>query len=205
MQEPEAWTKVSTRMYNVGKAVKWKWDKAGSVLRVMGYTELSVPNMDAATVRFIRTTLDRGYVLRDGHERELLKLVIAAAPKPIGIGYIGRTKMSVYFPEVIDTQAIVKELKTMQQLVDSTKRIPYIAKPMEHGEWNISTRLYVRRERGAGPPPAHFAEARRLLDHYLQSKEAIEHRQPVLDWFESKPVIRVPFASHTRDGAWRGK
>lgn len=201
--KPEGWGTVSTRMWTLGKSVSWKWREIDPALQVMGFTELNVANMRKATFDYIATAIRRGYVLKDGPEREMLRMILTHSPSPISIGYVGRTRMTVFFPPTTPVYQIVQEMETMHELVDSSKKLPFQQETTTTGEKKLSCRMHVHRGKGEGPPPAMFARARKLVDSYLE--EALSHRQPTLDWFASKPLLRLPFASHTRDGEWRGK
>ncbi len=191
-----------SRMYDFKKQGVKSWlNDADTALRMRGYTELKMGNLDAKLRKKIDTALRRGYALeRNSQLRPVLDMLEKSAPKQMPpIGYVGKTELTLFTvteAEAIDFQ---KELSANTVMTEAFKGSKIGVSKGRNGWWIIQIMLY--KSRGARGNTKHmaprFTELRVTIDEWMKS--GADAREAFARWCaEDNKVIRIPFDSHLK-------
>jgi len=204
----EPWRVVSNRMYYHHDSMKWK-HKDDTCIRVIGVTEFNADTVNGEWMLKIVRALEKGYAAtRKGPWLNVLQFICRHNPvAQIPIGYVGRQSIGVPFPASAPYSSFRDELNTLAAIEFEGNIRPFGTSTIhDYGmKWvQISGRNKSTQEfAGKGiPPKATMTRVRRVVEQQLAT--TLSSREPVLDWLHSaEPIIRIPFASHTKDWVHR--
>ena len=195
----QAWS----RMYNFRKRVKvkpkshqskWQSD-ADCPLRMRGYTELVMGNLDDQLRKKIDTAIRRGYALENRTQLPfLLRLIEKNNPvtQCVRIGYIGKTEFELWMPTAEYAVDLSKELYAVTVMTDAFKG-QKVKTDGRQVSCYISSRSDATGE--AQHLRAAFTELRPAIDDYMRIGAA--DREKLARWcLNDESVIRIPFDSH---------
>ncbi len=169
-------------------------------MRMRGYTELVFGNLDAKLRKKIDTALKRGYSLEN---RTQLPILLAMLQKfcPAGsvpIGYVGKTELRIYIPDLDDAKNMCDELNALSTLTESFKGQCVRRAPGMGCKGYHCVVAYTLRK-GATGQNRHlvsaFTELRPAIDQWMEKDATV--REQVARWCaDDSSVIRIPFDSH---------
>ena len=170
-------------------------------MRMRGYTELVFGNLDPKLRKKIDTALKRGYALEN---RTQLPIVLAFITKfcPVAnvpIGYVGKTELRIYVPELEDAKNMCDELNALSVLTDSFKGKQVERAPGMGMMGYSCVRANTHRKGIAYTRTSHlisaFTELRPAVDQWMEKDAA--KREQIARWCaDDSSAIRVPFDSH---------
>ncbi len=163
-------------------------------IRLRGYTEVKMGNVDDRLRKKIDTTIRRGYQLENKTQLpRLMRLIEKHNPiAPIKIGYMGKTEFTLYMPtsdEAIDLQKELHAMTVMTDAFEGHKIRLYGVRV----SCQITARADAKGE--AQHLRAAFTELRPAIDSYMALWAS--EREAIARWCSADDaVIRVPFDSH---------
>lgn len=199
----ETHSRAWNRSHSFRSAVKgsnWMPDDKCPI-RMRGYTELVFGNLDKKLRKKVDTALRRGYALEN---RTQLPILLAFITKfcPAGsvpIGYIGKTELRIYVPNLEDAKSMCDELNALSVLTDSFKGNQMQRAP---GMGTMGYSCVVARTLAKSAPHTRtghlmsaFTDLRPAVDQWM-ARDAVK-REHMAHWCANdSSVIRVPFDSH---------
>lgn len=190
-----------SRAYNIRNSAKGGWEgDSACPIRLRGYTELVMGNIDPKLRKKIDTAVRRGYMLESRTQLPMY-LSMFRERNPIGnipIGYIGKTAMTVYLPDEDSAKLLEQELQALLVMTEAIKnkaRFNVIAHDYS-GYWILNIHAYAKEAKGR---TAHLLSAfngmRPVIDEAL-SPDA-HTREKFARWCaDDATTIRIPFDSH---------
>lgn len=183
------------------KGRSWMPDKEDP-LRMRGYTELIMGNLDDKLRKKLDSALRRGYALENRTQLPaLLCLVRDHCPvAKVPIGYIGKTELNLFLPTAEDAADLARELQAQTTMTDAFDGSKLIAR----GSWQDwhCIHVYASRKDATGRCPhlvSTFKEMRPAIDEWMAANAAV--REDIARWAaDDATTIRIAFDSH-RD--WR--
>jgi len=170
-------------------------------MRMRGYTELVFGNLNPKLRKKIDTALKRGYALEN---RTQLPIMLAFITKfcPVGnvpIGYVGKTDLRIYVPDLEDAKNMCDELNALSVLTDSfkgkqMKRAPGMSMM---GYFCVVARTLAKDapHTRTGHLVSAFTDLRPAVDQWMARDAAA--REAMARWCaDNASTIRVPFDSH---------
>ena len=133
----------------------------------------------------------------------LLKVLLQLGPHPQMIGYVGRNRLEAFYPELAPVHEYRDALNTLWSLETNSGQKPFsiTANGKDFGQCAVVARVHTAGQGRNIAPPALFTRARRVIEQQLGNHKA--HREPLVEWLLSKPLVRIPFASHNKAWEWR--
>lgn len=199
----ESHSKAWSRAHNFRKHHKRGWQSdTACPLRLRGYTELFMRDLDERLRKKIDTALKRGYTLEN---RTQLPSILSIIREwcPVGsapIGYIGKTELSLFVPTEDDAKDLAKELRATTVMTDAFDGDHVKVHGQQHGYWRVTAFLYYEKKHKHDPVNlrARFSELRPAIDEWMQAFAAVE-RENMARWCaDDESVIRIPFDSHVK-------
>lgn len=201
--------------HSVAWARVWDWRKRSNQgswisdekdpIRMRGYTELILGNLDPKLRKKLDTALKRGYALEDATQlKPLLRLIEDHHPEyHIPIGYVGKTEMWVFAQDENDARSICDELNALSVLTDSFKGNAVRRTPGFDRRGYCAVRAYTMRKGVGHRRAAHlisaFKEMRPSIDLLMEKDAAV--REKIARWCATdNRTIRIPFDSHKDRG-----
>lgn len=191
------------RMYNYRKRWKPHWQSEGLCpIRMRGYTELVLGNLDMKLRKKLDTALKRGYALEINTQLPLLlRMVIDHCPVArVPIGYVGKTFLDLYIPTIEEAKDMCDELNALAVLTDSFKgrQLRYY---QGYGWQNYARITANTLRKGVNPQletaqlVSAFTELRPAIGQWMEKDAA--NREQMAHWCaDDASVIRIPFDSH---------
>jgi len=157
-------------------------------LRMRGYSEIVMGNLPQKERKAIDTALRRGYCLAMSN-RVVVVLTLITKTVDFNIGYLGKTRGSLWFPDADARDACMQHIEA--QLVMTEK---FSAKDLsEQGSHNI--RIQVHQEWGDSPLKSHMTELRTVVDEHM-ALWAYQREKLADTLLADDAVLRVPYDSH---------
>ncbi len=185
-----------------GKGGAWVSD-TGCPIRMRGYTELWLGDLDAKLRKKIDTALRRGYALeRNSQLRPVLDMLEKVAPKQMPpIGYVGKTELSLFLATEDEADDFQRELNANTVMTEAFKGSRIVVRSGRNGWWLIYVDLF--KPRGEGGCTKHmapcFTELRVTIDEWMKPGASV--REEFARWCaEDNRVIKIPFDSHLKRG-----
>jgi hypothetical protein len=157
-------------------------------LRMRGYTEIVMGNLPQRERKAIDTSLRRGYSLAESNRAALILNLIAKSVD-FDIGYLGKTRGSLWLPSSAARDACLQHLEA--QLVMTEK---FSAKGLKaRGDNRIS--IQVDQEWGDNPLKSHMTELRVVVDEHM-AHWAVDREKLANSLLTDDAAIRIPYDSH---------
>lgn len=201
------WEKHSsawTRAYAYRSKGKKTWmSDANCPIRMRGYSELWLGDLDAKLLKKIDTALRRGYALeRNSQLLPILHMLEKFQPKQMPpIGYVGKTELALFLATEDEADDLRRELDANTVMTDAFAGSKIGVTKGRDGWWIVQVDLY--KPRGARGNTKHmapcFTALRASIDEWMKS--GADLREAFARWCaEDNRVIKIPFDSHLKRG-----
>lgn len=194
------------RVYHIRKT--YGWGKAGRCpIRLRGYSELVMERIRPKLRKKIDTALKRGYRL-DGKDDlvKILDMICSYNPiQAIVIGYVGKTRMSIYLPTRDDADDLKRELEAQVVMTEAFKgaelRVLHSDNPTGYEHEVFLKQWHNAGGKGSRDQPqlkAVTRECRFAIDEWMDKEAAVRER--IAHWCaQDDSVIRIPFDTHPEE------
>ncbi len=191
-----------SRTFNYRSKGKKTWlCDADCPIRMRGYSELWLGDLDAKLRKKIDTALRRGYALeRESQLRPILDMLEKFSPKQMPpIGYVGKTELTLFTATEAEALSLQKELDANTVMTEAFKGSRIGVSKGRNNWWLVQVMLY--KPRGARGNTKHmaprFTELRVTIDEWMKSGADV--REKFARWCaEDNRVIKIPFDSHLK-------
>ena len=191
-----------SRAYNYRTKGKKTWvTDADCPIRMRGYSELWLGDLDAKLRKKIDTALRRGYALeRESQLRPILVMLEPFYPKGMPpIGYVGKTELTLFLATEDEANDLRQELNANTVMTEAFVGRKIGVTKGRDGWWIVQVSLY--KPRGVRGNTKHmapcFTELRASIDEWMKS--GADLREAFARWCaEDNRVIKIPFDSHLK-------
>lgn len=192
------------RVYNIKKAMGWPHEK-GVPIRLRGYSELIMNRIHKRVRKKIDSALKRGYTLDQKPDfTGLLDFICKYNPiQPISVGYVGKTRMSIWLPTLDEANDLKKELRAQVVMTETLEgREINVAATPRNGYYEVYVRLWLHAGgKGSSDQPQLqnlVSNFRAPVDEWMLHGAAI--REQIAHWCaQSDSTIQVPYDTHKEE------
>lgn len=157
-------------------------------LRMRGYTEIVMGNLLQKERKAIDTSLRRGYSLaKDNRAANILSLITGSVD--FSIGYLGKTRGSLWLPSTTARDACLQHLEAQLVMTEKFNASGLRAR----GSNGIS--IQVRQEWGDNPLKSYMTELRVVVDEHM-AHWAVDREKLANSLLADDAAIRIPYDSH---------
>lgn len=191
------------RVYTIRKATGWASEDACPI-RLRGYSQLIMGRIAPKLRKKIDSALKRGYRLDAKKDHEmLLNMICKHNPiQPIRIGYVGKSRFSVFVLSHEDAIDLQKELLAQTLMTDAFKGRDINIHEVGPGYYEV---WYRARENSGGKGSknqpqlkARFAHVRYAIDEWMEQDAAVRER--IAAWAAGNDSrIMIPFDTHKEE------
>ena len=157
-------------------------------IRMRGYSEIVMGNLPKKERKALDTALRRGYSLAQSN-RMFVVLSLVLKTVDFSIGYLGKTRGSLWFPDSDVRDECIKHIEA-QLVMTEVFKAEGLAK---HGAHVI--RIQVRQDWGDNPLKSHMTELRTVVDEHM-TLWAYQREKLADSLLPDAAVIRIPYDSH---------
>lgn len=157
-------------------------------IRMRGYSEIVMSNLPTKERKALDTALRRGYSLAQSN-RMFVVLSLVIKTVDFSIGYLGKTRGSLWFPDSDARDDCIKHIKAQLVMTEMFKAEGLST----HGAHAI--RIQVRQDWGDNPLKSHMTELRTVVDEHM-AKWAFQREKLADSLLPDHAVVRIPYDSH---------